>query len=112
LEFGQKTGGAEVSPVSFLVCVFAKRFANDRYETAVAGCSASMEGNGTERGGKWREHGGWGAAIIVCLGAMAAFCGRNSQGSNKGSYELLPTAEVGPRIFAEGIIPTPDDEAG
>jgi Tol biopolymer transport system component len=51
-------------------------------------------------------------ALAVCTVAALAWAGHRSYGGIQKSYELLSAAEDGPRMFAEGAISTPDDEAG
>jgi len=51
-------------------------------------------------------------SVAVCAAAALFWTEGGSRGSSRKSFELLPTAEDGPRLFAEGTISTPDDEAG
>jgi hypothetical protein len=50
--------------------------------------------------------------ILLGLLALAGETGARAAGPELLSYELLPTDASTPHLFAEGVISTPDDEAG
>jgi hypothetical protein len=51
---------------------------------------------------------------FLLVGLLTLIGAGSSQGARPepASYELLPTGTDGPHLFAEGVISTPDDEAG
>jgi hypothetical protein len=50
--------------------------------------------------------------VVLSLLALAGATGARAAGPEVPSYELLPTDASAPHLFAEGVISTPDDEAG
>src|SRR5256885_7806934 len=52
------------------------------------------------------------AALIFCAAAVVPWLRPASPRSEAKSYDLLPTEQKTPEIFAEGTISTSDDEAG
>ena len=55
----------------------------------------------------WRQ-----TLIAVGLLALTGAASAYAAGPDPLSYELLPTGSGGPHLFAEGVISTPEDEAG
>ena len=53
-----------------------------------------------------------GALVVVNLLGLSLAVSTRAGGPDSISYELLPTGTNEPHVFAEGIISTPDDEAG
>ena len=50
--------------------------------------------------------------LALGLLALAGDAAARAAGPEVLSYELLPTDASAPHLFAEGVISTPDDEAG
>ena len=54
----------------------------------------------------------WNVFLALGLLALAGSKTTCAAGQDAASYELLPTGTSQPHLFAEGVISTPDDEAG
>jgi hypothetical protein len=55
---------------------------------------------------------GWQGFIALGLFVLPGAAATRAAGPDAASYELLPPGIAGPHLFAEGVISTPDDEAG
>jgi hypothetical protein len=54
----------------------------------------------------------WHALAVLSLLGLSLAVATRAGGPDLLSYELLPAGTGGPHLFAEGVISTPDDEAG
>ena len=54
----------------------------------------------------------WHALVVVSLLGLSLAVSTRAGGPDLLSYELLPAGTGEPHLFAEGVISTPDDEAG
>jgi Tol biopolymer transport system component len=54
----------------------------------------------------------WPVLVALSLIALVGANTTSAAGPDAASYELLPTGTAGPHLFAEGVISTPNDEAG